>query len=121
MRKQIELFKKVGYKKSTKKVGVVKKPIKTMHKDTKSHNVNIRVVSGVGAIKSKAFQEIEETKKLILKQQQLLEDLIKAYKRSVSKANKEMLMLDIKTLKNNFIPHNKRYLKSLQMAVKKSI
>jgi hypothetical protein len=31
-----------------KKIGIVK-PIKT-HKDTKSHNVNIRVVSGVGAL-----------------------------------------------------------------------
>lgn len=40
-------------KKPTKKAAVkkvaAKKAISKMHKDTKSHNVNIRVVSGVGA------------------------------------------------------------------------
>ena len=30
-----------------KKIGAVKKSATTMHKDTKSHNVNIRVMSGV--------------------------------------------------------------------------
>jgi hypothetical protein len=37
---------KTTAKAKSKKVGAVKKP-NTMHKDTKSHNVNIRVVSGV--------------------------------------------------------------------------
>lgn len=110
MRKQIELFKKTTAKK-----------VSGYHKDTKSHNVNIKVMSGVSGIKNKAFKEIEETKNLIIKQTNLLNELTTAYKRSVSKSNKQMLMLDIKTLKNVFIPHNKRYLKSLQMAVKKSI
>jgi len=32
-------------------VGAVKKSATTMHKDTKSHNVNIRVMSGIGKTK----------------------------------------------------------------------
>ena len=111
---------------AAKKVGAVKKvmPAKkasSMHKDTKSHNVNIRVVSGVNGIKNQAFNEIEETKNLIVEQTLLLESITKAYKNSKSIANKKALMSDIKTLKNIFIPHNTKYLKSLQMAVKKSI
>ena len=89
-----------------------------MHTDTKSHNVNIRVISG---IKENAFKEIVKTKDLILKQNELLKRLQEGYKKSKSKIDKEMTMMDIKTLKNDFIPHNKRYLKSLQIALKKSI
>jgi len=88
------------------------------HKDTASHNVRISVVSGV---KSDALKEIEKTKNIILDQSATLERLQKAYKASKSKINKEMLMMDIKTLKNSFIPHNKRYLKSLKSTLKKGI
>jgi len=35
--------------KRVRKVGAVKKSATTMHKDTKSHNVNIRVMSGIGS------------------------------------------------------------------------
>jgi hypothetical protein len=106
-----------------KKVGAApkKKAAKkssSYHKDTKSHNVNIRVISG---IKENAFKEIVKTKDLILEQNELLKRLQEGYKKSKSKIDKEMTMMDIKTLKNDFIPHNKRYLKSLQIALKKSI
>jgi hypothetical protein len=55
MKKQLQLFNKIGIakaKKTTKKVGATKKvatkkrPVISKHKDTKSHNVNIRVMSG---------------------------------------------------------------------------
>jgi len=43
-----------------KKIGAVKKSATTMHKDTKSHNVNIRVMSGVSAINKHALHELKE-------------------------------------------------------------
>ncbi len=89
-----------------------------MHTDTKSHNVNIRVMSG---FRDDTLKKIDAVKNTIIKQSELLERLKKAYKISKSKENRSLLMQDIKTLKNNFIPHNKRYLKSLQNAFKKSI
>ena len=67
------------------------------------------------------IHEIESTKNLIVEQTELLDRLQKAYKKSVSKINKEMIMMDIKTIKNNFLPHNKRYLKQLQSLLKKSV
>jgi len=119
----LKKYKDMGYsrKEAVKNANMDAVFVNGYHKDTKSHNVNIKVVSGVSGIKNKAFIEIEETKNLILEQTKMLEDLTKAYKRSVSVENKKALMSDIKTLKNIFIPHNKRLLKSLQMAVKKSI
>lgn len=117
--------------KMNKNVGVIKKKaapkkvaskrITDIHKDSKSHNVNIRVVSGIDSIVSKTMKDISETKKIILEQSELLERLQQSYKRMKNKENKELLMMDIKTLKNNFIPHNKRYLKQLQISLKKSI
>jgi hypothetical protein len=97
------------------------KKVTGSHKDTKSHNVNIRVVSGVDSIRNETIKDIEETKKIILDQSALLERLQEAYKKSKSKINKELIMMDIKTLKLSFIPHNKRYLKDLQSTLKKSI
>jgi len=41
-----------------KKIGAVKKSATTMHKDTKSHNVNIRVMSGVS---NKAMEDLKKT------------------------------------------------------------
>jgi len=88
------------------------------HKDTASHNVRISVVSGV---KSDALKKIDEITNLIIEQSELLARLQKSHKASKSKINKEMLMMDIKTLKNSFIPHNKKYLKSLKSTLKKGI
>jgi hypothetical protein len=113
--------KKAALKKKAAPKKVASKRITDIHKDSKSHNVNIRVVSGVGNIVSKTMKDISDTKKIILDQSELLERLQKSYKISKSKEKKELLMMDIKTLKNIFIPHNKRYLKSLQISLKKSI
>jgi len=58
------IAKKVATKKViAKKVGAVKKVMPTkkassMHKDTKSHNVNIKVVSGIAKSKETQFYEI---------------------------------------------------------------
>jgi hypothetical protein len=114
-------LKKAAPKKKADPKKVASKRITDIHKDSKSHNVNIRVVSGVGSIVNKTMKEISDTKNIILEQSELLERLQSAYKKSKSKINKEMIMMDIKTLKNNFIPHNKRYLKSLQLSLKKSL
>ena len=67
------------------------------------------------------YKGFMSTKKIIIDQSELLERLQQSYKKMKNKENKELLMMDIKTLKNNFIPHNKRYLKSLQVSLKKSI
>ena len=61
---------KVAKKKNTK-YGVVKKHVRRVagvkkaessHKDTKSHNVNIRVVSGIGKVDKGLFKNLAELK-----------------------------------------------------------
>jgi hypothetical protein len=116
--KKVGAVKKKAAKKITKKAATKKATAKSYHKDSKSHNVKISVVSGV---QSDTLKEIEKVKNIILNQSALLERLQKTYKASKSKINKEAIMSDIKTLKNSFIPHNKRYLKSLKSTLKKSI
>jgi len=54
-----------------KKIGAVKKSATTMHKDTKSHNVNIRVMSGISG---HAMHNIDKE----LKQIKHLESLIRS-------------------------------------------
>ena len=107
-----------------KNVGNIKKKAAPKKKaSTKKINGlnNKSIVSGVGNIVSKTMKDISDTKKIIIDQSELLERLQQSYKKMKNKENKELLMMDIKTLKNNFIPHNKRYLKSLQVSLKKSI
>jgi len=66
---------KAKRKKSAKKIGVVKKAT-TMHKDTKSHNVNIRVMSGIftnvlAKIKN-TYYEIDKAEKLLNKYNKII-------------------------------------------------
>lgn len=57
--------KKVARKKlAHKKVGAVSKKATTMHKDTKSHNVNIRVMSGVVKAKPSVISLAKKIEKL---------------------------------------------------------
>lgn len=50
-KKKVGSVKKKAVKKAAPKKKAVKKAVaKSLHKDTKSHNVNIRVVSGIGAL-----------------------------------------------------------------------
>jgi len=74
-----------------------------------------------GVNNQNVLKSIEKTKSIIKEQSELLLRLQDAYKKSKSKINKELIMMDIKTLKLNFLPHNKKYLKSLQILLKKSI
>jgi len=74
-----------------------------------------------GVNNQNVLKDIEKTKSIIKEQSELLLRLQDDYKKSKSKINKELLMMDIKTLKLNFLPHNKKYLKSLQILLKKSI
>jgi hypothetical protein len=78
-------------------------------------------MSLAGVVNMNVLKDIEKTKAIIKEQTDTLLRLQNAYKKSVSKTNKQLLMLDIKTLKLNFIPHNKIYLKYLQFLLKKSI
>jgi hypothetical protein len=118
---KIGAIKKAAPKKKSAPKKVASKRITDIHKDSKSHNVNIKVVSGVEYTKSEYLQEIEDVKKEILKQTKDLEKLQKAYKETKDKVKKEYLKNDIGVLKYNFIPHNKRYLISLKSTLKKSI
>jgi hypothetical protein len=113
--------KKSAPKKKDAPKKVASKRITDIHKDSKSHNVNIKVVSGVEYTKSEYLQEIEDVKNEILKQTRDLEKLQKSYKETKDKVKKEYLKNDIGVLKYNFIPHNKRYLISLKSTLKKSI
>jgi hypothetical protein len=132
-----KVVKKAAPKKAAKKVakkvyGTKKrKPIKEQAILNKIHKVKDQVnqldelqhkhmsISGVNNLQ--VLKDIEYTKNLIKEQTEDLERLQKAYKKSVSKINKELLMMDIRTIKNNFIPHNRKYLKSLQTLLKKSV
>jgi len=118
---------KIVYKPETKKLAVVDQ-IKSILKNNKKilkggygikagtirekkvAGIDVKnMMSGVDNIKKSTFKEIEKIKKLILEQSELLERLQESYKKSKIKINKELIMMDIKTLKYNFIPNNKRY------------
>lgn len=111
-----------GVKKAVVKKKAVKKAAKkkavSSHKDTKSHNVNIRVVSGIN---QKTLNEIERVKKEIQTHERYLYNVTKALSSvSIEKFEKKFILQEQKTLKNVLI-HFKKYLKSLQLTLKKNI
>jgi hypothetical protein len=108
-------------KKKISETGILNRIHKVKHDVERLDEAQHKHMSMSGMRNINVIKEIESTKNLIVEQTELLDRLQKAYKKSVSKINKQMIMLDIKTLKNNFIPHNKRYLKQLQSLLKKSI
>lgn len=112
---------KPAVKKAARPVAKNKASCTTDHRDNKSHNVNIRVMSGIDKIKNETLQEISDVEKLIKYQQKTIEALQVAFKKITDKNQKQRLRNDINILKYNFLPHNKRYLKSLKIALKKSI
>jgi len=134
--KKKAVSKKVAVKKvAKKKVGVIKKKAakkpseqsilnkihKVKHEVERLDEAQHKHMSLAGVVNMNVLKDIEKTKAIIKEQTDTLLRLQNAYKKSVSKTNKQLLMLDIKTLKLNFIPHNKKYLKSLQLLLKKSI
>jgi hypothetical protein len=80
MKRQLELFSKVGLvkKKTTKtkiKAKAKKAPARSMHKDTKSHNVNIRVMSGTsGNIGNISIDQIKRNNESIERLSKVLMD-----------------------------------------------
>lgn len=137
-KKAVKKVKKTVTKKASQKVGYKKDRLDVLFRSTplikkyrakgwdrkdsiKNATIDAGFMSGISGIKSKAFKDLEETKKLIIKQSFDIERLQKAYKASKSKTNKDALMYDIKMIKNNFIPHNKRHIKALQALIKRSI
>lgn len=129
-----KIVKKVAVKKAAPKKVYGTKKLKPISEQTilnKIHKVKDQVnkldeaqhkhMILAGVNNQNVLKDIEKTKSIIKEQSELLLRLQDAYKKSKSKINKELLMLDIKTLKFNFLPHNKKYLKSLQILLKKSI
>jgi hypothetical protein len=99
-----------------KKIGAVKKSATTMHKDTKSHNVNIRVMSGVGALSSHVIHEVKEAHDKLIKWQKVLLALEKE-KTMVSKGMKPVVNMDIKRAKEA-IKEQKTHIAQLKKHIK---
>jgi hypothetical protein len=99
--------KKAAKKVARKRVGVVKKAT-TMHKDTKSHNVNIRVMSGIGG------QAIDRIKSCMSH----LNNYNSAYKKymSLSLKDRKFYASDIKKLKN-LIQETKTHIAQLKKSI----
>ena len=86
---------------SLKRVAGVKKAAKkkavSSHKDTKSHNVNIRVVSGVS---DTAIKEIKDISDIIKKWKIVLLTLQQEKTLQKNKLDKKLISMDIQRVKN---------------------
>lgn len=109
----------VGKKKTTKKA-VKKSPARSIHKDTKSHNVNIRVVSGLQNLNYLLIKEIQKTNEEIQRDQKLLDQQILVLKNNnfhySLKERKTYLKL-IEQYKR-FIKEKKTHLQELKKQIK---
>lgn len=89
--------KKVAKKKTVKKVAKKKAVPVSKHKDTKSHNVNIRVVSGVS---DTAINEIKHINDMLKKWKIVLLTLQEQKKLQKNNLNKKLISMDIQRVKN---------------------
>ncbi|NDA63443.1 MAG: hypothetical protein EBX50_15595 [Chitinophagia bacterium] len=105
-----------------KKVGAVKKkaakksPARSMHKDTKSHNVNIRVMSGDLKNVMSVLEFYKKLKTEISKRESVILD--------VQKRKKELVERNGLRWYNNWVKHNKKIVaaqKKLLTQVKKQM
>ena len=87
-----------------------------MHKDTKSHNVNIRVMSGIGALSSHIINELKQAHDKLVKWQKVLLHLEKE-KKSVSKEWKSAVQVDIYRVKEA-IKEQKTHIAQLKKNIK---
>jgi len=76
-----------------KKIGAVKKSATTMHKDTKSHNVNIRVMSGVD---SDLIKQLNTYKGLIRYYNNNIEIFKEAIKKRKERGLTPMMVVNLK-------------------------
>jgi hypothetical protein len=104
------------HKRRVNGVGAIKKSATTMHKDTKSHNVNIRVMSGLGALSSHVIHEVKEAHDKLIKWQKVLLALEKE-KTMVSKGMKPVVNMDIKRAKEA-IKEQKTHIAQLKKHIK---
>jgi hypothetical protein len=122
--------KKYGLNPKKDKLYEAKKPGKRLSKTGKTYYESRENRSDKGKVygigysdkqKHTILKEIEDGNKVILEQKKNLEYLTKCYKTNKSIIEKKLLMIDIKTLKNNFIPYNTQKVKKLQILLKKLI
>jgi hypothetical protein len=92
------------------------KKVTGSHKDTKSHNVNIRVVSGVNKISSELINQLKEANNKLIKWQKGLSVLI--LKKTNEPVNlKKLTAFDIKTVRNA-IREQKIHIRELKKNIK---
>jgi hypothetical protein len=91
-----------------------KKQSKSYHKDTKSHNVNIRVVSGINGI---IINDIKSKYDILTKWNKVLENLNTELKNETNKGYKAAIKVDIFRVKN-IIKDIKKDITSSQRKVK---
>lgn len=93
--KVTKVLQRVRSKKGTFKG--IKRVAGSTHKDTKSHNVNIRVVSGIN---DTAINEIKHISDMLKKWKIVLSTLENEKKLQKNALNKKLILLDIKRVKN---------------------
>jgi hypothetical protein len=119
--KAIEDYKKqynvkvLGIKKPVTKKPASKK-ITGSHKDTKSHNVNIRVVSGISKVSSELINELKGANEKLIKWQKVL-TLLNIEKTKVPTGLKAVVAMDIKRVKDA-IKEQKTHIQELKKNIK---
>ena len=103
----------------TKVSGIKKrttKKVSSSHKDTKSHNVNIRVVSGIGKISNEFISQLKGANDKLIKWQKVL-SLLEIQKSKAPKGFKLVVATDIKKVKNA-IKEQKIHIRELKKNIK---
>jgi hypothetical protein len=106
----------LGVKKLTSKKKAAPKKVTGSHKDTKSHNVNIRVVSGVNKISSEFINQLKEANNKLIKWQKVL-SLLEIQKSKAPKGFKLVVATDIKKVKDA-IKEQKIHIRELKKNIK---
>ena len=114
LNEEINKNKKIGA--ASSKVKAKKGKSTEMHTDTKSHNVNIRVVSGLGAVNDQAIRQWHDAASKLMSWEKLLKQL-EDQKSKTTGVEKTMLMIDIKRVKSA-IKEQKTHIKELKKHIK---
>lgn len=112
-------------KKAVKKKAVKKSPVRSMHKDTKSHNVNIRVMSGSNKLNiiNKENDILQRIKSLIKYNDDINLHIIKWKERLKNDKSDTFLKLQKKSVQENIkkytklLKSNKKYLIELKKSI----
>ena len=110
--------KKAAVKKAAPKKKAAVKKLKSYHKDTKSHNVNIRVVSGIGKMNNEFITSLKEANDRLIKYQNVLLVLMdEKNSKTILPLRKKTIAFDIKTVKN-VIKEQKIHIRELKKNIK---